>query len=136
MHKFPIYQYKRYSELPLEQLKSQRFSIYLIDFEWKYLFVNDFVCQNLEMKADDFIGKNMWEVFPVLQNDPDFSLLKRNCESKVVSNIISVSPVTGQRINITGYPLEDCYYFSASILPEKNDLIHELRNELKKTKLK
>jgi hypothetical protein len=35
-------------------------------------------------------------------------------------------------LNIAGFRLEDCYYFTSSILPDKDNLIDELRSELAK----
>jgi hypothetical protein len=135
MHKFPITEYKKFSELPFEKFNTLKFSVYIIDFNWNYLFVNDFVKQNLGDRASNLIGKNMWEEFKVLAADPSFQLLKKNTERGVSSNIIVTSPIDGKRLNITGYSLQDCYYFSSSILPDKDNLIDELRNELGKRKL-
>jgi hypothetical protein len=132
MHKFPITDYKKFSNLPLDRLNTLKFSVYIIDFDWNYLFVNDFAKNNLGDRGQDLVGKNMWEVFSELQKDPGFNLLKKNAENGITSNMIVTSPVTRQRLNITGFPLEDCYYFTSSILPDKDNLIDELRNELAK----
>jgi PAS domain S-box-containing protein len=132
MHKFPITQYQRFEELPLSRFNELNFSIYIIDFDWNYLFVNDFVKRNLGSRADNIIGKNMWEVFPELAADPSFQQMKRNTEKRVVTNLTVISPINSKRINIVGYPLEDCFYFSSSVLPDKDDLLRELRNELGK----
>ena len=134
MHKFPITTYTKFAELPLDQFQSLKFSIYIIDFSWNYLFVNNYVKDTLGERAQDLIGKNMWEEFKELAADHNFNFLKKNMEKGIVTNLVTISPVNGKRLNITGYPLEDCYYFSASVLPDKDDLIHELRNELKKRK--
>jgi hypothetical protein len=136
MHKFPIADYRTFSELPFSQFDKLKFSIYIIDFEWNYLFVNDFVKMNLGDRAADLIGKSMWVQFEELAPDPSFKFLKQNMEKGIVTNINVISPVNGKRLNISGYPLEDCYYFSASILPDKDDLIEELRNELGKKNYK
>lgn len=134
MHKFPISQYRTFSELPLEKFNSFKFSVYIIDFNWNYLFVNDFAKNLLGERGKDLIGKNMWTQFKELEVDPSFKLLRKNAENGITTNMTVTSPVLGKRLNITGYPLEDCYYFSASILPDKDNLIDELRNELGKRK--
>ncbi len=135
MHKFPITEYKKFSELPFDKFNTLKFSVYIIDFNWNYRFVNEFAKQNLGERANDLIGKNMWEEFKELTTDSSFQLLKKNTERGISSNMIVISPINGRRLNITGYPLQDCYYFSSSILPDKDDLIDELRNELGKRKL-
>lgn len=134
MHKFPITEYKKFAELPFERFNALRFSVYILDFNWNYLFVNNFVKNNLGVRGGDLIGRNMWETFEELANDPSFQHLKKNTENGIASNMIVTSPVNGKRINIAGYALTDCYYFSVSILPDKDDLIDELRNELGKRK--
>jgi hypothetical protein len=132
MHKFPIAEYKKFSEIPLDRLDTFKFSVYIIDFNWNYLFVNVFAKNNLGERGRDLVGKNMWDEFKELRTDPGFTQLKKNSENGITSNMIVTSPVTGQRLNITGFPLEDCYYFTSSILPDKDNLIDELRNELAK----
>lgn len=132
MHKFPITKYHRYEELPLKRFNELNFSIYLVDFNWNYLFVNEFVKKNLGPRGENLVGKNMWETFPELVADTSFQLLKRNAEKRVVTNMTVTSPINSQRINVVGYTLEDCFYFSSSVLPDKNDLLQELRNELSK----
>jgi hypothetical protein len=132
MHKFPITGYKKYNDLPFDQLNDLKFSVYLIDFNWNYLFINDFVKKNLGSRANNLIGKNMWTEFKELASNSAFNTLRQNMEKRVVTNITTTSPINHQRLSIVGYPLEDCFYFSSSILPDKEDLINELRNELPK----
>jgi hypothetical protein len=134
MHKFPITEYHRFDELPLTRLNELNFSIYILDFNWNYMFVNEFVKKNIGSRAENLVGKNMWTVFPELAADPSFQQMKRNAEKRVLTNVTVISPINSQRINIIGYPLDDCFYFSSSILPDKNDLLQELRNELGKKK--
>lgn len=134
MHKFPITQYKKFSELPLEKFNTLKFSVYILDFEWNYLFINDFAKSLLGERGENLIGKNLWEQFDELRHDPTFKQLKEATERKLTTNMIVVSPIHGKRQNITGYALEDCVYFSSSILPDKENLIEELRQELGKKK--
>jgi hypothetical protein len=68
--------------------------------------------------------------FPPLAKDSSFIKMKTDMEKGVISNFTAMSPVTGKRLHIVGYRLEDCYYFSASILPDKDDLMNELRSQL------
>lgn len=134
MHKFPIRKYSWFGDLPLDELNNLKFSVYIIDFDWNYLFVNEFVKKNLGARGMDLVGKNMWREFKELVDDPTFSLLKRNMEKRVLTNVVTTSPINGQRLNIIGYALEDCYYFTSSILPDKGDLLNELRGELAKNR--
>ncbi|MBC8051950.1 MAG: hypothetical protein H7Y13_02700 [Sphingobacteriaceae bacterium] len=129
MHKFPISKYKRYSELPLDELNTQKFAIYLIDFNWNYLFANAVACEVLNKTQDEVVGTS---AFAGIEVDPEYSLFLKKVENGSVATINTISPATRKRVSVTGYPLEDCYYFAVSVLPDKEDLMNELRSQLKK----
>lgn len=57
-----------------------------------------------------------------------------NSEVKSATNFNTVSPVTSPNISISGYPLPNCFFFSVSILPVKDVLMNELREELENQK--
>jgi hypothetical protein len=132
MDKLSIGQYSEYIQLPLDKFETMKFAVYALDKEWNYLFVNDFVKSSLGERGKDMVGKNIWALFPELVRDPSFQLIKLNSEKGLTSNMIIVSPITGMRQNIVGHVLEDCFLFYATILPNKADLMNELRNELGK----
>jgi|GEM_PF-6574542 len=132
MDKLNLSGYKQFSRLPLGQFNEFKFSVYVLDFQWNYLFVNDFCKNNLGARGRDLLGKNMWETFEELGQDPVFIRLKYETERGIETNLITTSPINSQRLSIVGCRLSDCYFFSASILPNKEDLIHELRGELRK----
>lgn len=130
MDKFSFLGFTRCDELPYDKFENVKFSVYVLDTEWNYLYVNDFVKQNLGTKGENLKGKNMWTQFPQLETDANFSMIKENTEKGTSTNTIITSPITGQRINVVGYPLTDCFFFFSSILPTKEDLLLELRKEL------
>ena len=72
----------------------------------------------------------MWEVYEELQNDPIYMQMKKNAANGRSSDLTTISPVTGQRVNIKDYRLDDCYYYAVSTLPNKEILIDELRSEM------
>ena len=135
MNSIDITKYSAFSELPLKEFDGFKFSVYALDLNWNYLFVIEFVERNLGAKGRNLIGKNMWEEFKELATDPSFILLKKNSEKRLTTNIITTSPINSQRLNIIGYILKDCFLFTSSILPKKEDLIDELRKELKNAAL-
>jgi hypothetical protein len=132
MYKLNFSDYSSFSDLPLEEFNEAKFSIYVLDFQWRYLFVNDFVRHNLKVRGEDLIGKNMWKMFGELAMDSAFLQMKMNTEKGWSTNLITTSPLTSQRLNIVGQPMSDCYLFSASILPNKDELLNELRKYLPK----
>jgi hypothetical protein len=132
MDEFNTFNYTQYSDLPLEKFDSFNFSVYVLDKEWNYLFVNLFVTQNLGVKGHDLVGKNMWQVFPELKAAPAFIQLKTNTDKGLDSQIVAASPLNSQRLSISGRILNDCNLFTSTILPKKEELLHELRNVLVK----
>jgi hypothetical protein len=129
MHKFPIANYKRFAELPLDELDSQKFAIYFVDTEWNYLFANKLGCENLSESLDNLIGRSMFSGIDV---DLQYKLFLEKIERGTSSTIITISPTTMKRVSVIGYPLQDCYYFAVTILPDKESLLDELRSELRK----
>lgn len=134
MHKFPIYEYKAFHELPFDKFNTFKFSVYILDFQWNYLFINDYVKNNLGERANDLIGKSMWLTFPELASDPVFAQIREKMERRIAVNVETNSPLTSKRLHITGYALEDCYFFTSSILPDKEELLNEIRMQLSKRK--
>ena len=91
MNHLDISKYSYFSELPLEQFNNYKISVYVIDKNWNYLFVNDFVKKNLGKKGEDLIAKNMWEEFKELSTNPSFLSLKKNSENGLPTNIFTTS---------------------------------------------
>lgn len=133
MNKFNFSNYSKFSDLPLKEFDTLKFSVYVLDFNWNYLFINDFVKKNLGSKANNLLGRNMWAEFEELAIDPAFAMMKKNAEKGLKVNIVTTSLINSQRLNIIGHTLEDCWLFSASILPDKDELLDELRSVLKNT---
>src|SRR4051812_36828343 len=111
-----LHNIKQYKDIPVDKLKKLSFSVYIIDKNWNYLFVNDFVPLNLGLN-ENLEGKNMWQRFPALLADEAFIKLKLNSEAGISSKITLTSPLTSQRINIVSYILDDCFVFYSVILP-------------------
>ena len=128
-----ITNYKTFSELPLEQFNSQGYPIFIVDFDWNYLFVNDFVRRQVGDRAGNLKGKNMWIAFKPLTADPVFRRLRSNLDKRIITNIVVTSPMTFQLLNIVGYPLDDCFYFSMTPIPEKNAMADNISSEFVKT---
>lgn len=126
MNPFDKSKYKRFSDLPLNEFNATDSYVYIIDFKWNYLFVNDAVKKNLGARATDLIGKNMWTEFVELARDPVFNSLKDNMDNRMAVSIVTTSPITRQRLNIYGCPLEDCFYFESMLMPKKEELMNEL----------
>lgn len=132
MHKFPINNYRTFAELPFDKFNTFNFSVYLLDFDWNYRFINNFALQNLDKSADELLGKSMWQMFPQLEKHPVFNQIREKLQRRTPCSYETISLLNGKRLYITGFPLDDCFYFTSSILPDKQELINEIRNELLK----
>jgi hypothetical protein len=130
MSMFSEKRYTQFVDIDLEELNGLSFSVYVVDKSWTYLFVNDFVSKNLGTRGSNLTGKNMWQMFPELVADPGFMTLRTNTEKGVNTSIITTSPINAQRLSITGLVLKDCTLFTSTILPKKEELLHELRGAL------
>ena len=131
MSKLDVSRYANFSELPLHEFHNLNFSVYVLDHNWNYLYVNKFVHQNLGLPEGSLHGLNMWERFPALAKDHYFVQLRNKMQQKLPVNIVTTSPLNSKRLSITGQALTDCYLFSASILPDKLELLNELRSSLR-----
>lgn len=121
-----------FSELPFDKFNTLRISVYAFDYDWNFLYVNNFVRENLGERGNNLEGKNLWEKFPELLVDPVFVNLKNEMELGNDVQVTTTSPITGHKLSVTGYMLSDCYVFSSAILPKKEELINDLRNQLRK----
>jgi hypothetical protein len=121
-----------FSELNLQDFNSLKFGVYFLDHHWNYLYVNEFVQRNLGKRGESLIGKNMWDNFTELAQDTSFMKMRLETERGLPVNFTTTSPINGQRLNIIGHPLKDCYFFCASQLPKKDELMNELRNVMEK----
>ena len=128
MYKFPIDQYKRCCDVPTDALDEQKFSIYLVDRSWNYTFVNSFALASWNKTRDELVGRNIFVGFEI---DREYRSFLTKVENGTPSSTVTKSPLSGKRVSVSGYPLEDGFYFAVSVLPDKEDLMNELRQQLK-----
>jgi hypothetical protein len=133
MHKLSFSTSTLFKDLPVSSFDKAPYSVYVIDFDWNYLFVNKFVAKNLGRKGVHLEGKNIWKTFPELAMDFSFQGMKKRAEKGLESDFVTISPITSQKLNITGKRLKDCYLFTSSIMPKKEDLMADLKATLKRS---
>lgn len=128
---FNIQTYKLFKELPLNVLHKLPFPIYVVDYNWKYLFINSKGRDIFGDSADNLIGVSALAFFSEAKFKPVFDKIKAGLETRITCDVTLYSPLRGRQVRIKGYPLEDCYYFCSIIVPGKDEIIAELRTELK-----
>ncbi|HUH04267.1 MAG TPA: PAS domain-containing protein, partial [Kofleriaceae bacterium] len=70
---------QRYGSV-LDQLRE---GFQVIGFDWRYLYVNDAVCEQAGRDRSELLGRTMMEVFPGIENTPMFSRLAQCLTSRV-----------------------------------------------------
>jgi hypothetical protein len=131
---FSIRHYTKFREIPLDQLDLMNYSITIIDYNWTCLFVNANTKQTLGAKTEKVIGLKLLEAFTGLKFETYFEKLQYSVSRKIDCEVVQYSPLRDKNVRITGYALEDCYYFSLIPLPEKNAIFDDLRSALKRKK--
>ena len=122
-----------FGELPLEELDNYKFSVYIIDYNWSYLFANEFAKKRLGQI--DVVGKRIQQVWaenPQFNFQSIYSILKPVVDEQQPIQVRFKSPIDDRVVEINGYPLRDCYYFTVGEANDKAALIGELRSFLRK----
>lgn len=125
--------YSCLKELPFAEFDKRKYSIYVIDYNWTYLFVNQHAKGYLGELS--IVGKNIkqiWQEMPANNFKPVYEQLKEAVATKTRVVVKSMSPLTHKWVEIQGSPLSDCYYFTVKELPDKESLISDLRSYLNK----
>lgn len=129
MFKFLSSEQASFSQLPLDEFNQVNQEIYVLDHNWNYLFANDLArCKN---NLGDLKSCNFWEKFPELLFNEDFIALRTNMQNNLVTTFVTTA-FNNHRINVLGFALTDCYYLSKAAMPNKQDLMMELRGALGK----
>jgi len=131
MEPFDLSLYKSYRDLPLPELETLSYSVYVLDLDWCYLYANAFELRKLGEAGKGLIGRNMFATFPALRDDPSYQKIKETLEAGLETKTIVLSPVYQQRVQICGRPMLDCYFFCTAVIIEKENLLNELRSQLK-----
>ena len=127
---FSIEIYKRYKDIQLDVLDTLPFSVYIIDYDWVYLFLNKNSINAFGKDIDKLVGRSALDAFNNVRFEPIFEKIKYGVETKTSCYATVYSPLRETQVNIKGYPLEDCYYFSSTIMPSKEQVLEELRGVL------
>jgi hypothetical protein len=131
---FCLDRYRFYQELPLHIIDDLPFCAYIVDYHWTYLFINKASENIFGEEVQNLLGKNALEVFKHDRFKSIFEKIRSAVDQKTICDAIIYSPLRGRQVKIKGYPLEDCYYFASVVLPSKEELMDELREELNRRK--
>jgi two-component system cell cycle sensor histidine kinase/response regulator CckA len=59
-----------------ETLNSIREGVQILDFDWRYIYVNDAVCRHGRQRRDELMGRTMMDVYPGIEESEMFGALR------------------------------------------------------------
>jgi hypothetical protein len=133
---FSIKNCKTFQDIPLDIQNQLDYAVYIIDYQWTYLFINKHGEQATGTVATELIGKTALELFKGSPFNTVFAKLEYGVNEKLQIETDIYSPLRDKKVKISGYPLEDCYYFAAVPQIDKQALADDLRKFLRKFTLK
>lgn len=131
---FSIYDYDQFDQIPLHLLDEVAYSAYIINYDWVYLFINKSARDAFGPLANRLVGNSALEVFRDSKFSEIFAEIREDVDEKRAISKTVVSPLRGSQVILKGYPLKDCYCFSATAIPAKIEVLNELRGELARRK--
>lgn len=87
-----------------EILESISDAFYAVDKDWKFTYFNKEAENLLLKKADDVLGKNIWELFPASADTPLRKIYQRVARSKRKESFEYYYPGDGKWYEINAYP--------------------------------
>src|ERR1041384_2056397 len=59
----------------------------VVDFDWKFLYVNDAFVRQSRLSREQLIGRRLMECYPWLELQPFFSVIRRGMETRTRERI-------------------------------------------------
>lgn len=79
-------------------------AFYAVDKNWKFTYFNKEAENLLLKKAEDVLGKNIWQLFPATANTPIRKIYQRVARSKRKESFEYYYPGVGKWYEINAYP--------------------------------
>jgi PAS domain S-box-containing protein len=85
-------------------LESVQDNFYVINRNWDYVYINEKAASALGMEPEDFIGKNLWKMFPKYDGTNDGQKFRKSMEKREVSRFETYSKYTNVWYEVNVYP--------------------------------
>lgn len=79
-------EYAELEKLYYKQLETMIEGVQIIDFDFKYKFVNPAVVKQSKKTSEDLLGKTMMECYPGIENTPLFEKLKNCMQNRCIEH--------------------------------------------------
>src|SRR5688572_14706121 len=99
--KFPIQSFDTFKSLPFEEFDKLRYSVFVIDYEWNYLYTNPYVAERLN--GISIINRNVrdiWEDHKHLNFQPLYNIVKNPVANHQPLSLKTHSPLRNNIIEI------------------------------------
>lgn len=85
-------------------------SVYILDYGWKFLYLNSAVMNSIQIPKEELIGHKLMDLFPGIDDTPFFKDLKIVMETRKPKNIVNEDIFTNNRkawVEINVYPVQE-----------------------------
>lgn len=79
-------EYKDLEKMYFKQLHTMIEGVQIIDFNWRYTFVNPALVKQSKKTAGELLGKTMMECYPGIENTPLFAKLKNCMQNRCIEH--------------------------------------------------
>ena len=115
-------------------LESIQDNLYVIDREWNYVYINKKAASSLNMKPEDFIGKNLWKLFPKYAGTEDGIKFRNSMEKREISRFETHSKYTGIWYDVNVYPSNEGITILGTDITERKNIEEQKQKLLEKEK--
>jgi PAS domain S-box-containing protein len=112
--------------------------VQIIDFNWKYIYVNESVARQGNYSREELLGYTMMERYPEIEHSKLYKTIKKCMDKRIVTsmeNEFTYNDGSGGWLELSIQPVpEGVFILSADITKRKNAefAIHKLNEELEK----
>jgi PAS domain S-box-containing protein len=77
---------------------------YLVDREWRFVFVNQRAIEYFGLPREQVVGRSIWDVFPKTIGSVFHDQFTRAISENRTAKFETVSPITGRVVEVSAYP--------------------------------
>lgn len=108
----------KYSEIAAPLMRDYEFldtmmeGCQLISFDWTYLFINEAAAKQGRLPKSEYIGKTMFNLYPLLEGSPLHHVLERSMNERIIQ----------KKLNQFAYPDGTTGWFELNIYPSEEGI--------------
>ena len=126
----------RSKEKIFEIMESIQDNLYVLDYEWNYVYINKQSASAIGVEPQDFIGQNHWKMFPQYMGTVLEDNFREVMEKREVRRFEIYSPYNNNWFIVSVYPSEEGITVLGSNITERKNIEEDLQitmDELKRS---